>query len=82
MVRPFIAYLENKPRLIAQKSEVAEIIEVDWEKFRNYAKETEKEIMLRGKKMRTKGFSISEQWVWGASAQMLKNLLSQISPTT
>ncbi len=74
-VKPIIGYLDYKPTFKPDVREVADVYEMSLDYLKDPNNIEKREIQVRGKKMLTKGFTIEEQWVWGATALMLGELI-------
>ncbi|MBC8488157.1 MAG: CoA pyrophosphatase [Bacteroidetes bacterium] len=78
LVLPVVGYMLAKPNLKADKSEVAKIIEVDLRSLFDKNIIKEKELDVRGYKIKAPYYDIQEQVVWGATAVILSELLEVI----
>ncbi len=78
-VKPIVGYLDYTPRFYPDKKEVADIYEMSLDHLVDPSNVQKREIIVRGKKMETTGFTIRDQWVWGATALMMGELLEVIN---
>lgn len=82
LVLPVIGYQDSRPNFIAEKSEVAEIIESDLDFLfdDDFIKETVLDV--RGYKIQAPFFDVNGQIVWGATAMILSELKEVIESIT
>jgi len=78
LVLPVIGYLKTKPNLIAEKSEVAEIITEDISFLFDEKLKKEKIINVRGYKIEAPYYDVQGHIVWGATAMILSELAEVI----
>lgn len=74
LVLPVIGYLETRPNLIPEKSEVAEIIIADISFLFDKKLKKEKIITVRGHKIKASYYDVQGHIVWGATAMILNEL--------
>lgn len=74
MVHPFVGFLNKKPILIPEASEVDQIIEAELETVFHHSDIKEMELEVRGQKIITPYYHIDGHVVWGATAMMLSEL--------
>lgn len=74
LVLPVVGYLDSPPDFIAEKSEVAEIIEADIDFLFNDKLVKETLLDVRGYKIQAPYFDIHGHIVWGATAMILSEL--------
>ena len=74
-VTPYIGYLNYRPDFFPDPREVDRVIEVSLNDLINKFEVEERSMLVNGLNLRTKGFSIDNQWVWGATALMLHEFL-------
>lgn len=70
-VTPYVGYMMYRPDFFPDPKEVDLVIEVPLKTLFTTDALREKDIEVRGTKMTVSGFSLNEQWVWGATALML-----------
>ncbi|MFT5886846.1 MAG: 8-oxo-dGTP pyrophosphatase MutT (NUDIX family) [Arcticibacterium sp.] len=75
-VKPIVGVLDYKPTFFPDAREVAAIHEINWEDLINPAIIKRKTIKVRGGFMDTSGFDIQGQWIWGATALMIGELMA------
>lgn len=84
-VTPYIGFLPYRPDFFPDKREVDKVIEVSLTDLMRHIKIEQRSISVRKYKLKTYGFAIGEQWVWGATALMLYEfleILKQIKKST
>ncbi len=74
-VKPIVGVLDTKPPFFPDAREVAAIHEIPLSEISNPDILTKKYIDVRGMKLKTTGFDIQGQWIWGATALMMWELL-------
>ena len=79
-VKPIVGKINYKPTFYPDQREVAKVLKISLEELRNPEKIKQKQIMVRGQTFTTSGFELSDEWVWGATALMIGELL-EILPT-
>jgi hypothetical protein len=75
MVYPIVGYIDYKPIFFPDAREVQQIFEVNFFDFVNKANMTTSKINVRGQYMSVPGFSIQNQWVWGATALIFNEMV-------
>ena len=75
LVSPFIGFQERKPKLIADKREVDQILEVPVAELLHRYDYEEAIIDLGGVRRKVKGFYLEENLVWGATAMIVREFL-------
>ena len=75
-VKPIIGVLDYKPPFFPDAREVAAIHEIDWHELINPNIIERRTIKVRGGVMDTSGFDIQGQWIWGATALMIGELMA------
>jgi 8-oxo-dGTP pyrophosphatase MutT (NUDIX family) len=75
-VKPIVGVLDYKPTFFPDAREVAAIHEINWEDLINPTIIKRKTIKVRGGFMDTSGFDIQGQWIWGATALMIGELMA------
>ena len=81
LVKPVVAFMSEKPELVADKSEVAEIIKVDLLSLFDIKNIKKKVIKIRGHKIKTQYFDVHGHVVWGATAMIISELLEVVKNT-
>lgn len=74
-VRPFVGVLEYTPSFFPDPREVAEVFEMSLEEILNPDAFAIKYHQVRGNQIKTAGYHLQGQWIWGASALMIYELL-------
>ncbi len=74
LVHPILGFSGKRPDLLPDSSEVEEIIETDIKAFYNGSNIKEKELEVRGQKIKTLYFDINGHIVWGATAMIISEL--------
>jgi 8-oxo-dGTP pyrophosphatase MutT (NUDIX family) len=74
-VKPIIGVLDYKPTFFPDKREVAAVHEIPWEALLNPDAIEKRHIKVRGSSFTTSGFDIQGQWIWGATALMIGELM-------
>ncbi|WP_341225845.1 CoA pyrophosphatase [uncultured Arcticibacterium sp.] len=74
-VKPIIGTLDYKPSFFPDKREVAAIHQIPWSEFSIPERFQKRTIQVRGTTMVTSGFEIQGQWIWGATALMIAELM-------
>ncbi|AWW00445.1 NUDIX hydrolase [Arcticibacterium luteifluviistationis] len=74
-VKPIIGTLDYSPSFFPDKREVAAIHKIPWSEFSIPDRLQKRTIQVRGTKMVTTGFEIQGQWIWGATALMIAELM-------
>ena len=75
-VKPIVGVLDYKPTFFPDAREVAAIHEINWADLINPTIIKRKTIKVRGGFMDTSGFDIQGQWIWGATALMIGELMA------
>lgn len=78
LVHPFAGIYEGERNFIPQESEVAQIIEMDFNHILEESAIIEQKIQVRGFNMRVPTFYIEGHTIWGATAMMLSELRQMI----
>lgn len=74
-VKPIVGVLDYKPTFFPDAREVAEVLEVPVAHLLRPDALTERKISIRGTRLKTHGFEVENQWIWGATALMIGELL-------
>jgi 8-oxo-dGTP pyrophosphatase MutT (NUDIX family) len=74
-VTPVVGFLRKRPEFYPDPFEVQEIVEIKWNDFLEPTNMKIREMNVRGYTFETEGFEVENQWVWGASALMITELL-------
>lgn len=79
LVQPYVAFIEELPTLVPEKSEVESLHEISLEELFNPACFTSEEILIRGKdrnpyKLKAPCYKVRELVIWGATAMMISEL--------
>ncbi|NOX47294.1 MAG: CoA pyrophosphatase [Chlorobi bacterium] len=74
MVHPIVGFSKEKPHLIPDATEVAQIIEANLTAIFNETDFKEMELDVRGHKIKTPCYNVNGHVVWGATAMMLSEL--------
>ncbi len=77
-VLPVVGHIKYKPSFIPDEKEVDEVIEVELDHFLKPNNRKEKEITIRERSLIAPYFDVSSQFIWGATAMMLSELVSVI----
>lgn len=78
-VRPFVGVLDYTPTFFPDPREVAKIYEMNLEELLNPEAFAIKYQEVRGHRIKTAGYQLQDQWVWGASALMIYELLKVLN---
>jgi 8-oxo-dGTP pyrophosphatase MutT (NUDIX family) len=74
-VKPIVGYLNYKPDFFPDKKEVDKIFEVRFSDFLNFDKKGIRNITVGKRQMEVSGFDIQNQWVWGATALIMNEIV-------
>ncbi|MGL4629677.1 MAG: NUDIX hydrolase [Leadbetterella sp.] len=74
-VYPFLGILPFTPEYFPDPKEVQKILELDVSKMLSPSFFVKRRIVVLGKEISTYGFDLEENWVWGATGQMLANFI-------
>ncbi|MGR3810268.1 NUDIX hydrolase [Jiulongibacter sp. NS-SX5] len=74
-VKPIVGVLDYKPVFFPDEREVDRVLEVPLSRLMNPNALTERKISVRGTRLKTHGFEVEDQWIWGATALMIGELL-------
>lgn len=74
-VTPYVGFLSYRPDFFPDKREVDKVIEVSLTDLIENITVQERLIQVRQHKLKTFGFEIEKEWVWGATALMLYEFL-------
>ncbi len=74
-VKPIVGYLDYKPDFFPDKKEVDKIFEVRFSDFLNFDKKGIRNITVGKRQMEVPGFDIQNQWVWGATALIMNEIV-------
>lgn len=77
-VKPIVSYLPYAPTFFPDATEVAEVHEIKFKELDKMEKMTFKTINIGKKTFKTKGFEANQQWIWGATAMMLAELIQAL----
>ncbi len=75
-VLPVVGKIDYVPTFFPDGMEVAEVIEVPIDDFLNESNRKEKEIEVRGYSIIAPYFDVKSQFIWGATAMMLSELVT------
>ena len=78
-IYPFVGVIEHGFEWVAQEAEVAEVLEFALEDL--VANHSLKRLVRRGMAFKTDVYEIGQHMVWGATARILADLLTRISPS-
>jgi 8-oxo-dGTP pyrophosphatase MutT (NUDIX family) len=78
-VKPVIGIMDYKPSFFPDAREVASIHEISLNELRKPDILTHRKIKVRNLLMNTSGFEIQGQWIWGATALILGELLEVLN---
>ena len=70
-VRPFVAALAERPRLVPQRDEVAAVVELPVRRLLAPEAVEEEEIDIRGFRLRAAVYRYAGERIWGATARTL-----------
>jgi 8-oxo-dGTP pyrophosphatase MutT (NUDIX family) len=71
-VQPVVGFVSLPPSLLANRDEVAAILEVRLEQLTRPESKAEREILVRGERLLVPCYLFGEALVWGATAMMLR----------
>ena len=74
-VKPFVGVLDYKPDFFPDQREVEKIFEVSFNSFVNQKELVYKPIKIASKVVDVPGYEIDDQWVWGATALIMHELI-------
>lgn len=80
-VTPFVGFLPYRPDFFPDKREVDEVIEVPLSKLLNNLQIEQRTVNVRKYRLKTYGFSVGDNWIWGATALMIYEFLEVIKQT-
>ncbi|MCP9767672.1 CoA pyrophosphatase [Lacihabitans sp. LS3-19] len=75
IVKPIVGYLDYKPDFFPDQKEVEKIYEVSFSDFLNIDKKGIRNITVGKRQMEVPGFDIQSQWVWGATALIMNEIV-------
>ncbi len=74
-VKPIVGILDYRPHFFPDAREVAAVHEIPLRELQKPDILTHRKIKVRDLQMQTSGFEIQGQWIWGATALMIGELL-------
>ncbi len=74
-VKPFVGFLNYKPDFFPDQREVEKIFEVSFNSFINQKEIVYKPIKIASNLVEVPGYEIHDQWVWGATALIMHELI-------
>lgn len=77
-VQPVIGYIPYRPDFFPDPREVETVVEVRLKEFLEEGVKTQKWVETRGYQFETPGYAVLNQWIWGATALMIAELLAVI----
>jgi 8-oxo-dGTP pyrophosphatase MutT (NUDIX family) len=80
LVQPFLGYCAVHPPFIAQEHEVREILEVPLSFFVNPTSKETRTLQVRDMSITTPCYILRDKIIWGATAMMLRELETLVSP--
>ena len=81
LVKPIIGVLDYKPEFFPDKKEVERVFEINFLDFFDEKNKGIKEISIGQRKIEVPGYQIQNQWIWGATALILHEIIDLLSPT-
>lgn len=78
LVQPIVGYLNYRPDFYPDPYEVAKIYEIPLTTLLDSEIIEKRKIQTRGLTFETPGYAIADQWIWGATALMLAELIDVI----
>ncbi|UBM58203.1 CoA pyrophosphatase [Marinilongibacter aquaticus] len=77
LVKPFVGYMNYRPVFYPDEREVAEVIEVPLSQLK-HEKLEKRVIDVRGNRLVAFGFEANGNWIWGATALMVWELMEML----
>lgn len=78
IVKPIVGYLDYKPDFFPDKREVEKIIEVKFSEFLKLENKGIRSITVGKRNLVVPGFDIQNQWVWGATALIINEIVEVV----
>lgn len=75
IVKPIVGFLDYKPDFFPDQKEVEKIYEVNFSDFLNFDNKGIRNITVGKRQMEVPGFDIQSQWVWGATALIMNEIV-------
>ncbi len=80
LVTPVVGYLPYRPEFFPDVREVDKVIEVPLLELVNNLQIEQRTVNVRHKRLKTYGFSVEDNWIWGATALMIYEFLEILKP--
>ena len=74
-VSPYVGFLRYRPDFFPDKREVDRIIEVPLSQLTDNLQIEQRTLNVRGHRIKTHGFTVDENWIWGATALIIYEFL-------
>ena len=71
---PFVGFLRGRPAFVPSAAEIAEVLEFRLEDL--VAVETERDLYVRGRTVRTFVYELGENVIWGATGRIVRSLVA------
>jgi 8-oxo-dGTP pyrophosphatase MutT (NUDIX family) len=78
LVKPIVGYLDKRPDFFPDQREVEQIFEVRFEDFLNIQNKGIRNINIGKRNLTVPGFQIQNQWVWGATALIMNEIVEMV----
>jgi 8-oxo-dGTP pyrophosphatase MutT (NUDIX family) len=75
IVKPIVGYLDYKPDFFPDKKEVEKIFEVEFSDFLKLENKGIRNITVGKRNLSVPGFDIQDQWIWGATALIINEVV-------
>lgn len=75
VVKPVVGYLDYKPDFFPDQREVEKIFEVPFSEFLKIENKGIRNITVGKRNMTVPGFDIQKQWIWGATALIMNEIV-------
>lgn len=80
LVTPVVGYLPYRPEFFPDVREVDKVIEVPLLELVNNLQIEQRTVNVRRQRFKTYGFSVEDNWIWGATALMIYEFLEILKP--
>ncbi len=80
MVKPIVGFLDYKPDFFLDKREVDKLFEIKFSDFLKLENKGIRSITVGKRNLTVPGFAIQNQWIWGATALIINEIVEVIVP--
>jgi 8-oxo-dGTP pyrophosphatase MutT (NUDIX family) len=82
LITPVLGWLNEKPKIVIDKSEVDEVILVSLEELTDHLNRCDREMETKTGRIGVPGYEINGSFIWGATAMILAELIDLCSDET